>query len=235
MNDDFELGIICNGHRQRINKDGPYKYCPLKHNSTYKLYMKNNTYHHCDASVTIDGEHVGTWRINYHKSIEIERPVHADRKFTFVRENSYQAHMGNINPNNENNGLVVVKFIPGKTTYRSRSSPSTNLMCNEMKLCYSSSIAPVSNFSSGGTVLGEHSSQSFKDASNIDRDYASSQTLAIRLVCDEGRPPSPPIIPLSKKQRFNDPIPPKIDGLYYNPYHNYGYKTSHHSWHGRDF
>lgn len=87
-------------------------YYSLKHESEYSITMTNSNRTKCDASVFIDGENMGTWRVDPYSSITIDRPVSTARKFTFVKEKSSEAEMGGVSAGKSENGLVKVVFTP---------------------------------------------------------------------------------------------------------------------------
>jgi hypothetical protein len=94
-----------------------HKYCALSHNTPYKIKMINNTDLHANAILRIDGEIMGKWRLNAYSDIIIERPTHNNRKFIFVREDSWEGGMGGIKKGDNMNGVVEVTFIPEIRTY----------------------------------------------------------------------------------------------------------------------
>lgn len=95
----------------KFTKDG-HTYYALPHNSSYKVRMTNNTDRRANATLKIDGENMGTWRLDAYSDVTVERPSHNNRKFTFVRETSWQAKMGGVAKGVSENGLVEVTFIP---------------------------------------------------------------------------------------------------------------------------
>jgi len=91
---------------------GKYNYFSLPNLSTYKIKLINNHTTRCDAYVKIDGEDVGAWRIAPFDSITIERPANINRKFVFIKENSYIAEHAGVERYDSNNGLITVVFKP---------------------------------------------------------------------------------------------------------------------------
>lgn len=106
-------------------RDG-FKYYTLPHNKDYAVRMINNSDLRVNAVLKIDGEIMGKWRINTFSEILIERPTHNNRKFTFVRDNSWQADMAGVKSGSSKNGLVEVTFIPEKRTFTFAKNNSYN-------------------------------------------------------------------------------------------------------------
>ena len=88
-------------------------YVALESGSEYKLKLINDRSTICDVKISIDGEYIGTWRINANSSIILERPLSEERKFTFFAETSKEARNAGIIPNKDS-GLISVTFIPKK-------------------------------------------------------------------------------------------------------------------------
>ncbi len=168
-------------------------YYPLRHNTRFKIRMESRNHLRSNAIVTIDGEKVGTWRI---ESLAIvERPQHQEKCFTFYREDTAESRQGGITSGAQENGLVSVEFIPEKCrggmetqTPIERSAPGTR------------------SYSSGGTALSGKSSQQFTTATSIPLDHDNSVTITVRLVVDE-RETEPDIVPLG---RLATAVPPRI-------------------------
>lgn len=106
-----------------FSRDG-HKYYALPNNKEYGIRMVNNSDLRVNATLKIDGEVMGKWRINKYSDILIERPSHNNRKFTFVRDNSWQAGMAGVKSGAYQNGLVEVTFTPEVRSYRSRDDDS---------------------------------------------------------------------------------------------------------------
>lgn len=85
----FELDII--GNDIDVFSRNGFNYYALKNHTKYKIVLKNSHRYRCDVTVRIDGNNIGTWRINPHSRIFVERPATIDREFVFVSENSNEA------------------------------------------------------------------------------------------------------------------------------------------------
>lgn len=94
-------------------------YVELKHGQKYSLVLRNSRNVRCDAKVEIDGQHVGTWRVDANGSISLERPVHDDGRFTFYAVGTREAQQANLNEGSSELGLIKVTFTPElKSTWR---------------------------------------------------------------------------------------------------------------------
>lgn len=115
-----------------FSRDG-HTYYALSHNTEYKVRLCNNTNNRVNATLKIDGTNMGIWRLKPYSNIVVERPIHNSRKFTFVKESSWQASMGGISAGEFNNGLVEVTFVPeiqSTVYYASDSLDGREIMYN---------------------------------------------------------------------------------------------------------
>lgn len=188
-----------------FNNEG-HTYYSLHHGDEYKVKITNNTNDRVNALLKIDGVVMGKWRVGPYSDVIIERPADNQRKFTFVKENSWEAEQGSVIRGSDTNGLVEVTFIPElKTTvyadgkenfFESRglfSAPSSN--------CFSNNWTNKS-YSAGATVLGEGSAQTFGSASSIYEDQNRKVTRRVRLVVKNNS--------FTSIRSRDDPIPPKF-------------------------
>lgn len=177
---------IYKGARKIIGKNGSLYYS-LPHNSEYRVVIHNNSSNKVNAILTIDGAKMGKWRVNPYSEIRIERPVHNNRKFVFVKEDSYEGNMAGITKNNIN-GLVEVKFIPEDRLYQLRSDNNEfNISCRMNKSMQMNNCM-YNNFMQGATVLGNDSRQKFNRASDMIEDNSKVIIRRIRLMIDERLP-----------------------------------------------
>jgi hypothetical protein len=115
--DSYVVRIVSNESDIDNFTENGHKYCALSHNIPYKVKMTNNTDLRANAILRIDGEIMGKWRLNAYSDIIVERPTHNNRKFIFVREDSWEGGMGGIKKGDNMNGVVEVTFIPETRTY----------------------------------------------------------------------------------------------------------------------
>lgn len=149
-------------------------YVEMRHNTQYSLNLKNHRWVPCDAEVTIDGIHVGTWRIESRGEIHIERPVHDTGHFTFFQVGTEEADMAGITKNPDN-GLISVTFKPKKESNALNAGPLP-----------------------GATGLSGESSQRFVNAIEIEHDMSRAFTIHIRLISKQPniRPLAPRSTPI---------------------------------------
>jgi hypothetical protein len=212
-----------------------YHYCSLPHKTEYKLKLNNNHSTQCDASVTIDDEFMGVWRIPAYNFITIERPVKVQRKFTFMKEDSSEARGAGIVQGSDSNGLVKVVFTPEKEMfyndifyekgdilrsvapkkglYHNENMIMADMNTNQMNYSSNSFSDNIStnnsfSFSNGATVLGNDSSQTFTTTTALKNiDTVNITTVNLRLVASED---SKPYISLREANRTM-PVPPRIN------------------------
>lgn len=210
-------GSMIGNNFHRFIKNG-HIYYAIPHNSPYKVKMTNNSNHRANATLKIDGDTMGVWRLEAYSDITVERPTNNNRKFTFVRETSWQADMGGVARGSSQNGLVEVIFVPEiKNTFPTdfdhdinyNNMPEFNTrLSNQLfsrkesqgfqkqsnQINESMGLSDSMNFTNssygvGGTVLGGSSSQRFSSASAIIEDHSRKQTKRIRLVVPENDQP----------------------------------------------
>lgn len=198
MLNNFGISIVCEdgSSSERIVKDGS-SYYALKNDEEYKIRLHNDRCTKCDADVTVDGEHIGKWRIDPYTRITIERPSNIERKFVLVRECTDRAKKAGVVSGRNKNGLISVTFTPEKEiaqTTRSgiRSCASTNrgflqsssdsyddlsdddgepdlerYVPSMMKSVDETKPRGTSSLKSGATILGRHSDQKFNSVKSI--------------------------------------------------------------------
>ena len=191
--------FIKNGHR----------YYKLPHNTSYKVKMINNSDSRVNVVLKIDGKKMGKWRINEFDDVTVERPVHNGRKFTFVKETSWQGAMSGVKAGNLDNGLVEVTFIPEVQSFSYNVSDQIHFRTNSNTNCYGAKCAmmnsslsfaasdfmcdiPSTNNESstrGATVLGSDSSQKFGTATTMTEDTSRKVTKRVRLVVSKQKQP----------------------------------------------
>jgi len=209
-------------------------YVELDHDTQYSLILKNN-YHgrRCDAEVTIDGKHIGTWRIEARGGMWIERPAHDTGRLTFYKSGSKDARKAGLDEVEVDKlGLIEVVFTPEiawtyvayNTSLGENVEPSTSPPYQGVSYDDNSSTAgplrpeqviasyTVSNstrkgsLSSGGTGLSGKSNQNFSNAQSIQYDYSAQTTINLRLVTrSHGDEPRP-------LTQFANPVPPVVNG-----------------------
>lgn len=108
----YSISIVKDNHSAAsFTKDG-HRYFRLRNKTEYSVKLSNNTDQPANVVLKIDSVTMGKWRISAKNSVQIERPVHSQRKFTFVREDCGAAREGGVEKGAFKNGLVEATFIP---------------------------------------------------------------------------------------------------------------------------
>lgn len=201
----------------------PRRYIVMRHGQQYKVVMGNQNSTKCQATLKIDGINMGTFLINPHQTISIERPLHRHKLFTFYETNkSYpSSFQTGIIPGNRNNGVIEVTFIPeNKIKYQ------TILDSDPYKSCFCKSntfLGMRDSYMEGGTGLSGHSTQSFDKTDSLYLDYNKQVTLTVRLV-GENKLDYPDVEPLIIKQPVPPPVGPhNVFPERYNPMSDYDF------------
>jgi hypothetical protein len=189
-------------------------YVEMQHNQTYKLSLRNSRYNRCDAEVTIDGQHVGTWRIGPRQTITLERPAHDDGKFTFYQVGTVEARQAALDEGSSDLGLVSVTFkpekereeltsaIPSMSAYRGATMSAAGYQETYPQSGPGNAGQPISKGLAGGTGLSGQSKQKFYEVANLDYDYSQQTTINLRLIARNDGPR-----PLTTQ---SNPVPPRI-------------------------
>lgn len=219
---DFVSGSAWMKDYDRIVKDG-YVYYAVPHGKEYKVRMENNTGERVNATLSIDGERMGKWRVEPYESIVVNRPTYTERKFVFVKETSWEGRMGNVEEGDFRNGLVEVTFVP-----------EMMIKCDDSMYFCTNSATPqrgyqriergLSGFgdgmrdglSSGATVLGENSDQTFGRANHIVEDVSRSVVKRVRLVVKDVGVRKPYVS--IRRDRDDDLVPPRVNEFLNEPY-----------------
>jgi hypothetical protein len=223
----YGIGVSTVRGKVRSKMINGHRYIALPHNSEYTIHLINNSPKRCNVDLFIDGKKMGGWRIDAQRKISLERPANLNKKFTFVKEGSWQAQMGGITSGASKNGLIEARFTPEKDRFyddyytNSEGNSFNNALPNSGS--FSNSLrnsAPsnsLDNYSSGATVFGGNSHQQFTTASHMEEDTSNTVTHYVRLIVngncfggDEGI------------------VPPRIDAT---PWAQYGgYRSRHDGW-----
>lgn len=190
---------------QHLMDNAPY--VELMFGRHYSVQLNNSHSTRCQAKVTIDGKHIGTWVLPAWGKATIERPVAVDKKFTFFRVNSREGARANLQQGDTKNGLIQVEFTPEKEyLYETQEfcMQSTNDCLGTR--CYSKSS--TSRRDEGGTGLQGKSNQRFRTVSSFDLDYSAQVTINIRLVGPKTNTNYDDVTPLGAV--VSNPIPPPL-------------------------
>lgn len=180
-------------------------YVDMLHGQQYSLQMRNARQERCDARVVINGEHVGTWRIDPLQSININRPAHDTGKFTFYRLSSQEGQRVAPVSASADPGLISVTFTPELAVRPVQLAPepflSRSLEGSTRSMSFGGSHA--STRSAGVTGLSGQSHQRFGTAGSINYDHEQRTTINLRLVCVDNDGPRPLV-------SRSTPVPPPI-------------------------
>lgn len=114
----FGLGIAAGVPVKKILRQGA-TYFSMPDLTEYKLLLSNDNMTRCDVTVYIDDRDIGTWRLNPHSSISVERPANISKKFVLIKEGTNIAYQSGIGTY-DTNGLVKAVFKPEKMRLRRR-------------------------------------------------------------------------------------------------------------------
>jgi hypothetical protein len=208
--------VLLNKYSVRVigGNETPGGYIELRHSQTYQLQLRNDNPLRCDARVEVDGQHVGTWRLNPFSTATLERPAHDEGKFTFYKAGTQEAALAHLVTDDANLGLIQVTFTPEQKqesvslSYTMTSGASWRGIPDTYTANVTSSIGETKSISAsyrsaGGTGLSGHSNQNYGNASEIQYDYSGQTVIYLRLVCAENEGPRP------LTQRSN-PVPPPV-------------------------
>lgn len=164
----------------------------MHHRSQYILRLWNHHDTPCDATLRIDDKEIGTFRIEGHGAISIERPPQSDGRFTFFQLGSKEASAAGLT-DSDSLGLISVKFTPGIRRPACCSS-------------HPEGMARGMSFG-GGTGLTGHSAQGFSSATAIELNHAEAVIIHLRLVPMDSSDVRP-LVGIGRET----PVPPKQPG-----------------------
>lgn len=180
----------------------PDGYVAMQHGQQYEIVLNNLWNRRCDARVSVDGQEIGTFRLNAFESLRLERIPGADSgKLTFYAAGTVEARQAGIARGDETNGLIQATFWPEHKMEPAVKSvvdsipawPSVSWTrgaeSGSMSMGESRSMN-LSSYGEGASGLSGHSNQNFVSVGSINRDYSQETTISLRLVVgrDEPRP-----------------------------------------------
>ncbi len=90
-------------------------YVELNHGQQYSVLLSNHLNRRCAAEVTVDGKHVGTFRLQAYGQLSLERPTNENGRFTFYEDGTPEFTKAGIDKvAKSDRGLVSVTFKPEK-------------------------------------------------------------------------------------------------------------------------
>jgi hypothetical protein len=159
---DFTLQIYTPHGYAKLIPNSYAAFFQLYDNSEYSIVLKNNGPTKCDASIDIDGENIGNWRLEAGLSGLINHPMSNKRKFVFKNADNfeYKEELKNGQIEYPANGKISVTFKPEIKTLQNTKSlqtssyiPQNNNILNGKQ--GSSLDLDRSKFRAGSTVLGD--------------------------------------------------------------------------------
>lgn len=189
-------------------------YVPLPHNTEYKIMLKSSRNVRTDATVYVDGEKIGIFRINPHDSITIERTSNVRRKLTYVDEKSLEAVDYGLDIGSKDNGLIRVIFRPEPTPVVNQttlfnsfpysfdnSQKSLNNSLNYETRSGRNVNSNTQTYSSGGTLLGKKSNQEFNDTYKLNYyDRKNITEISLRLITDNTKEDFEDFVPIKQNK-----------------------------------
>ncbi|CAH1261300.1 CFLAR [Branchiostoma lanceolatum] len=211
----YRVGIV-GGKHYEIDEE---EFVEMDHGSSYRIRLTNTHPRPCDAQLAIDGKEVGTWRLDPHQEVELERPEDEQMCFSFFSTRMAPAEAG-IRRGEEENGLVQVTFTPEKRIEREERTVvkdpyrGGDMVAGDDTASSDSSSqdedepfrsdTPL-NWSSGATALQGVSRQEFEQVEGeMERDEEAQVVMILRLVARTDAPrvevSSAPVKPLMSKR-----------------------------------
>jgi len=206
-------------------------YVEIEHGKQYTLVLRNDRSERCDAEVSIDGKSIGTFRIEPHGNIRLERKPDDEGRFTFYRLGSDEAEKAELGCVSVSDlGLIRVVFTPESrpvtiATYSppysepwycpwrttTANAPDDLNIYTTDTICRADSVncSMTAGFSSrapGGTGLSGHSHQQFQEVGGMCLDYCQQTTIHLRLVEGSKQDEPRPLMPV----QHSSPIPPPV-------------------------
>ncbi|MEA5522875.1 hypothetical protein [Limnoraphis robusta] len=174
----------------------------LSHGQQYTIEIANSSNLKCDASIYLDGDFVGNYRLDPGQVWAVEHPPDSQGRFTFYRSGSEDAKIvGEDAVENQNKGLVQVTFFPEKQVLRAKGI---------RRLRAFASGDETRDFSGGVSGLSGHSFAQYSTAESIDKDENNAVTINLRLVIQSDNDSDTPQPLSSRKSRMSNPIPPAV-------------------------
>jgi hypothetical protein len=201
---------------------------PLTHETEYAVCVVNRRHARVEASVEIDGKLVGKWLVPPRSSVQIERPVSVNKKFTFLKASAPEAKEAGIVEGDAFNGMIKVTCKLEQILDIDSTFGSTVNQVNTFGLSSSSSGfslgfgggAPTNGVSAGATGLGAISHQQFQPTAPITNfDPNFTREFNYRLVCkNTNYTPLQPVEPdsearINELEKENVQIKKRLDRL----------------------
>lgn len=220
----FELTIVraTDGAPFPTKNEGENVYVEVPDQTQYKIRVKCLRQQKGDATIHVDGESVGTFRLHPYQTVTLERPAGVNKCFMFCHEDKLKSDKDLVGK--EKNGLIAVDFVAetykpalfgaslGSLRYGGYdgmqpmslggSAPATRGFSfgggSAMPCLTSMACSSTTSHASGLTMLGESTTQSFQKVGELsDIDEKSRTRIAVRLI---GPAKKEPLTPLQKEK-----------------------------------
>lgn len=185
-------------------------YVYMKHNTTYKILLKNEDRDDASASVYIDGKHIDDFFIKSYSKYEIETKPFSGKQFTFFKADSKEGKASKLDKVSEDNmGLISVTFTPGrKKVELMRKHLNATAVTDDLSRG-GQSVNSVGKLSKGGTGLTGQSNQQFHEVQFEPLSNKPPVTIKLRLVCSDLLTEEPTELK-SGVEDISTPTPPPI-------------------------
>jgi hypothetical protein len=191
--------------------DGSYYVKMPGNNCKYAIKLTNSRSTRCDAKVTVDDDHVGTFRLEPYGSLRLERPTYSQGRFTFFIGGSRESHQAGYRMGDGANGLIKVSFTPEKRRIvrlrRNYADFGVKSLNANLENSYCASAITSSNYQEGMSGLSGHSKQKFHEVAELDYDYDNEATIMLRLVGNSESQVESTILPLNSRRTTPYPEP----------------------------
>jgi hypothetical protein len=175
----------------------------LQHGQQYSIELSNSSYTRYDAVVSLDGDQVGTYRLNPLQVWDVEHPADSQQRFTFYAASTAEAaQVGESVVEKDKKGLLEVIFYPEKV------QPVQTLGFGFETRGGGGGMKGF-NLGAGVSGLSGHSDAQYRRAEKIVWDFDNAVTITLRLVTGEEDTTPQPFSRRAERMRAN-PVPPAV-------------------------
>lgn len=161
----------------------------LNHSQQYTIHLCSHHHRRCDAEVIVDGKSVGTFRLDSHRSMVLERPSHDTGRFTFYQADSGEAvQVGVAGIAAPDRGLIQVRFHVEKQRVALQGICRSMGMAEREEKTSGGIFVGAQNCAAGVTGLSGQSQQTFYNVASLDYDPSEETVITLRLTVGENVP-----------------------------------------------
>jgi hypothetical protein len=150
----------------------------------YRFRLSHTHRGAADATVTVDGRSIGTFRVDAGCAVEVARPADADRALTFMAHGDAGAAAAGLTQQAAHGRVSVAWRFDAARLPPAASSAWRGGGDNDMVLCAGFGGA-ARCAATGGTVLGGATGHAFHTVAAITPDPALDETVLFTMVIDE--------------------------------------------------